>query len=597
MRQSRQEGRKMNTLFLGLGRTIAGVFAVGALSGFLSNVIDVRAEFEKYEAVLSNAFQSAAAGQTAMAMIKDFASTTPYQLNELTGAYVKLVNRGFIPTEKNMRSLGDLAASQGKSFDQLTEAILDAESQEFERLKEFGIKAKKAGDNVTLSFKGVNKTVKANSKSIREAVLGFGDMTGVAGSMAVVSKTLGGRISNLKDSWGNLLNEIGKSGGGILGNVIDYLNKAVRFFQRNLQNITNWFSKVKTSIISLAIPFKSLLNDVMQFVGISDLAAASSSLLQNIFTGLYYVIDTLVTGISTLINWFLALPTPIKNIVYGLSAFKVAMTLVNLAMLASPITWYVAGIMAIIGVIGLATKYTSGWGDSWNAVKIIFANAWESIKANFSLGVDRMGYHFEMIYLKAKDTVERITGTFSNLKQALELALSGDFSKAWDKANERVITKASQEILQKNEAFNKKIEEYNQQKTARDKATNQAMSDFGIKVDFKAISKDFKNLKDKFSNATTQNATTGNYQTDVVDKFSKSTSASASAGQAGADGSLNGITGGGQKQTNINISLQKLVEKIELHSTNVTEGVDDIESKLTEMLLRVLNSVNQVQGA
>ncbi len=50
------------------------------------------------------------------------------------------------------------------------------------------------------------------------------------------------------------------------------------------------------------------------------------------------------------------------------------------------------------------------------------------------------------------------------------------------------------------------------------------------------------------------------------------------------------IISGGSKPTNITINLQKLNEKIEISTTNLTEGITDIEGKFVEMFLRVLNS-------
>ena len=52
-------------------------------------------------------------------------------MEELTESFIKLKNRGFDPTKEELTQIGDLAASQGKSFDQLTEAILDAQTGEF----------------------------------------------------------------------------------------------------------------------------------------------------------------------------------------------------------------------------------------------------------------------------------------------------------------------------------------------------------------------------------------------------------------------------------------------------------------------------------
>lgn len=70
-------------------------------------------------------------------MIEDISKHTLFGVDNLTQSYLSLVNRGMKPTEKQITALGDLASSQGKDFNQLTEALLDAQTGEFERLKEF----------------------------------------------------------------------------------------------------------------------------------------------------------------------------------------------------------------------------------------------------------------------------------------------------------------------------------------------------------------------------------------------------------------------------------------------------------------------------
>jgi hypothetical protein len=158
-----------------------------------------------------------------MNMITKFASETPFSVEELTGAFVKLANQGFKPSYDEMRKLGDLASSTGKSFGQLAEAILDAQTGEFERLKEFGVKAKVAGDQVTFSFKGVATTVKNTSTSIQQYLLGLGDIEGVSGAAAAISQTLQGKISNLGDAWTTFMKNLGDANSGPLKTTVTLL--------------------------------------------------------------------------------------------------------------------------------------------------------------------------------------------------------------------------------------------------------------------------------------------------------------------------------------------------------------------------------------
>jgi hypothetical protein len=203
-----------------VGPVIAGVFAADSIIGFAKQVIAVTAEFQKLGAVLKNTLGSNSAALGALTRIQEFAAQTPFSVQELTQSFVKLANQGFTPTNAQLRKLGDLASSTGKSFDQLTEAIIDAQTGEFERLKEFGIRASKAGDNVTFTFKGVQTQTKFTNDAIRQYITSLGDLQGVSGSMAAISGTLGGQISNLGDAWDSLLNTIGTNLGPVFSKAL-----------------------------------------------------------------------------------------------------------------------------------------------------------------------------------------------------------------------------------------------------------------------------------------------------------------------------------------------------------------------------------------
>jgi hypothetical protein len=215
-----REAGKQRSIFSSLKNYVLAYFGTQFFIGLGRQIIQATAQFQKFETVLTNALGSRSAAREAMDEIVDIAAKTPFQIDELTGSYVKLVNRGIKPTRAEIIALGDLAATTGKSFDQLVEALLDAQTGENERLKEFGIKAKKSGDQVTLSFKGVEKTVKATATGIKDAIIQFGLMPGVMGNMAGVSRTLGGQISNLGDAWSQLLKVMGDNGSGIFSRIV-----------------------------------------------------------------------------------------------------------------------------------------------------------------------------------------------------------------------------------------------------------------------------------------------------------------------------------------------------------------------------------------
>jgi hypothetical protein len=223
--------------FGNLGKTLGGLFAADMLLSFGKAVVATTAEFQKMEAVLTTTLGSKSAAQVAMQDIVEFASKTPFQVNELTDSFVKLANRGFRPTLDQMTALGDLASSTGKSFDQLTEAALDAMTGEFERLKEFGIRAKSEGDKVAFTFKGVTTEVQKTDEAIKDYLISLGNAEGVTGSMAAISETVGGQISNLQDNFTQLQLAIGSSSSGLISSVLQLSNTIVGDLVTSLNSV------------------------------------------------------------------------------------------------------------------------------------------------------------------------------------------------------------------------------------------------------------------------------------------------------------------------------------------------------------------------
>ena len=237
--------KKMSGAFSEVGKTLASVFAVDQLISFGKSILATTVEFQKMEAVLTTSLGSNSAAKAAMDQIVNFASSTPFQVNELTDSFVKLANRGFVPTMEQMRQMGDVASSVGKSFDQLTEAILDAQTGEFERLKEFGIKASAQGDVVQFTFKGITTEVAKSDKAIQEYILSLGNLDGVAGSMEAIAATTGGAISNLEDNITQLFKNIGDSSSGFINWFVKDLNNVISSL-RNMGEIMELLNPFKT---------------------------------------------------------------------------------------------------------------------------------------------------------------------------------------------------------------------------------------------------------------------------------------------------------------------------------------------------------------
>lgn len=199
-----------------LGQAFKGAFAalsaLGVIAGLaetIKYVVQTTATFEKFKAVLTNTLGSQRAAAEAFDLIQKTAATTPFSLEQVTEAYIKLANRGLKPTELALKSFSDIAASQGKELDQVVEAVLDATQGEFERLKELGIKASKSGEQITFAFKGIKESVENTPEAINAFLQALGQIEGVAGATDSVSATLAGQWSNLGDSAGQLAASLG----------------------------------------------------------------------------------------------------------------------------------------------------------------------------------------------------------------------------------------------------------------------------------------------------------------------------------------------------------------------------------------------------
>jgi len=203
-----------------------------AFTGLASSALQTNLQFEKLRTTLKTTLGSEGAADRAFATIQSFAASTPFQVSQVTEAYISLKNRGLEPTNKLLTELGDLAGSQGKDLQQVIEAFLDATTGEFERLKEFGIQASSSGDQVTLAFKGVSQTVAKTPEAIAKVISSFGELKGVAGGMEAQAQTLGGQLSNLQDNADRVAVTLG-------GPFLDVLNKALTSFNSLPQPVQN----------------------------------------------------------------------------------------------------------------------------------------------------------------------------------------------------------------------------------------------------------------------------------------------------------------------------------------------------------------------
>ncbi len=194
-----------------------GTALFGAYLGFqglkntFSAIFNANNSFEQLSGSLKTVTGSAKGAQEAFALIEKFAIDTPYQLNEIVEAFIRLKALGLEPSEAALTSYGNTASAFGKNILDFVGAVAAATVGEFERLKTFGIKAKVINDDVSFTFAGVTTKVKKNAAEIEKYLRSLGDVN-FAGAMSEQMKTMSGVLSNIEDGFEKMYREIGKNG-------------------------------------------------------------------------------------------------------------------------------------------------------------------------------------------------------------------------------------------------------------------------------------------------------------------------------------------------------------------------------------------------
>lgn len=285
------------------------------LIGLGALAIKTAADFEVLETSLVTAFDgSKSAAKTALKTITEFAAKTPFQVEQVADAFIKLKNLGLDPSEAALTSYGNTAAAMGKSLNQVIEAVADAATGEFERLKEFGIKSKSEGDKVTFTFKGIATTVKKDSESIQQYLLNIGN-TDFAGGMERQSKTFNGQLSTLKDSVQQLSIEFGTI-------LLQYITPLVGKIAKLTESFKNLSPETKKVIVVIGA-FAAALGPILLTIGY---------LATNVIPGLIVAYKALSTTIvSTVIPAFksfniVALANPVAIIIAAIAGLVYGFT-------------------------------------------------------------------------------------------------------------------------------------------------------------------------------------------------------------------------------------------------------------------------------
>ena len=255
-------------------KAVAGLAVAMGAFNISRGIYETSASFESLEAQLKVSTGSAEKAQQAFDALNTLATTMPESVEDVTSAFIKMKNLGLEPTSSSLLAFSNVAASQSKTIMQFVEAVADAATGEFERLKEFGIKSSVEGEKVAFTFKGLTTTIANDSASISKYLQGIGE-NDFAGAAAAQMETLNGISSNLSVSINNLYNTMGETGGsdiardamGTLTTIFTSLEAAIRSANQESGNTGNTFSGLATVFNAIAPEINDLGN---AFSGIAE---------------------------------------------------------------------------------------------------------------------------------------------------------------------------------------------------------------------------------------------------------------------------------------------------------------------------------------
>lgn len=251
--------KRFSKLGNGLNR-LGGLMATAFVG---KQITDTITKFEKLEASLRTVTGSADNAAVAFGFIQEFAASTPFQLEEVTDAFIKLKALGLTPSEDALTSYGNTATAMGKSLNQMIEAVADATTGEFERLKEFGIRSKTQGDQVTFTFQGISTTVGKNAKEIEAYLQSIGNVQ-FAGAMQEQAGTLNVALSNMGDAFAKLVKAIGDAG---LTDILMAIANGIKWLAEQITNAIEPFKLGFKAIIAEVVKFGRLFIAVFEGVG------------------------------------------------------------------------------------------------------------------------------------------------------------------------------------------------------------------------------------------------------------------------------------------------------------------------------------------
>lgn len=233
------------------------------------------------------------------------------------------------------------------------------------------------------------------------------------------------------------------------------------------------------------------------------------------------------------------------------------------------VSWPIIALVALALAVLFVIAYFKNWKEALSNLDM-YVNLWgNNIGILFENTFNWIGYHIERTMLKLKGFGQYLGEMFSLVSRSLQLAANLQFAEARALLKTNIVTQADRSIATLDS-------EYRQKKAKNDQTYNFNASgaaallanNFGLEKRFGGKKSMLDYGKEKLKDLV------GNTPLDT----------------SGAKDATKGITGGGVR--NLTINVAKFFDDLNFNTQTTNEGIQDVEAKVMDMFMRVVNSAN-----
>ena len=405
-----------------------GIATTTALTGLAAKTgLSQAMDLEGYKMQLETATKDTKKAASIMSYAIQMANKTPFEGGELVEGASKFEAMG-MSAKKWLTVTGDMAAATNKDFDQAVEALIDAQTGELERLKEFGITKAQIQEQGEKMFSDVqivnNKGQIVNQEKFNAAMMQLlkdkfqGGMVKQATTMKGLWSTVTG-VAKL-----SLAKIVGMNEDGSVrsGSAFDLMRNKLQLFADKLMQMQqdgsiDRIATQVTALVQKATEFASAIGG--RVIQVLDWMSQHTTAVKIALTGLVIVMSAF------------KVITFIGNIVYAINTIKTFAGMLNIAGgaiagLASPIGIAIAVIAGLVAagvllyknwdtICAYASKLADWINGTFSNISDHIVAAFDKIPEPIKKVLDWLGEKFQWL----SDKMSWLTGTFGTVGKIL----------------------------------------------------------------------------------------------------------------------------------------------------------------------------------